>query len=126
MSRLRAPEVIRWGSRDPAAPLIVLFDDDDGEKNLATYARYLPEGAAYASVQVPLPQKQGFAAFREWLDERAAPVPVVLVGFGGGATFAGGLLLADPERFAAAALLYGALPFDTDVSDRVMPRSWRS
>jgi phospholipase/carboxylesterase len=43
-------------------------------------------------------------------------VPVVLVGVGGGGAVAGGLLLADPTRFAAAALLYGTLPFDTGLS----------
>jgi len=36
----------------------------------------------------------------------------VLVGVGGGAALAGRLVLADPTRFAAAALLYGTLPFD--------------
>jgi phospholipase/carboxylesterase len=36
----------------------------------------------------------------------------VLVGFSGGAAFAGGLLLAEPARYAGAAILYGTLPFD--------------
>ena len=40
---------------------------------------------------------------------------MVLVGFSGGAAFAGGLLLDDPERFAGAAVLYGTLPFDAGV-----------
>jgi phospholipase/carboxylesterase len=54
--------------------------------------------------------------FRTWLDD-VAPVgrPVVLVGFSGGAAFAGGLLLQDPQRFAGAAILYGTLPFDAGV-----------
>jgi phospholipase/carboxylesterase len=54
--------------------------------------------------------------FRAWLDT-AAPAgrPVVLVGFSGGAAFAGGLLLDDPDRFAAAAVLYGTVPFDAGV-----------
>jgi phospholipase/carboxylesterase len=56
------------------------------------------------------------AWFRTWLDA-AAPAgrPVVLVGFSGGAAFAGGLLLSDPQRFAGAAILYGTLPFDAGV-----------
>jgi phospholipase/carboxylesterase len=107
---------IRWGLGDPTAPLIVLIQGpgDATEKDLAAFAPVLPVGAGYASVRVLLPpSEQGFASFRRWLDEQAAArVPVVLVGFGSGAAFAGGLLLADPTRFAAAGLLYGALPFD--------------
>jgi phospholipase/carboxylesterase len=51
-----------------------------------------------------------------WLDE-VAPLgrPVLLVGFSGGAAFAGGLVLADPSRYAGAAILSGTLPFDAGV-----------
>lgn len=137
MTRHGSPAAIRWGSRDPEAPLIVLFHGRDAnETDMAWLAPYLPDGAAYASVRGPLAEGGGFAWFadggvgrplpdslavtmawfREWLDERAAPqVPVVLVGFSHGAVFAGGLLLADPLRFAAAGLLYGTLPFDAGV-----------
>lgn len=113
--------VMRWGSRDPEAPLIVLFQGcDAAERDTVTFARHLPRGAAYTSVGVslaaPREQPQGFTPFRGWLDEHpASQVPVVLVGFGSGAAFAGGLLLTDPTRFAAAALLYGTLPFDAGV-----------
>ena len=56
------------------------------------------------------------AWFRTWLDTVApAGRPVVLVGFSGGAAFAGGLVLADPQRFSGAAILYGTLPFDAGV-----------
>ncbi|HEU4667974.1 MAG TPA: phospholipase, partial [Arthrobacter sp.] len=56
------------------------------------------------------------ASFRSWLDSVApAGRPVVLVGFSGGAAFAGGLLLSDPQRYAGAAILYGTLPFDAGV-----------
>ncbi|HEX4867558.1 MAG TPA: hypothetical protein VFV32_08010 [Acidimicrobiales bacterium] len=41
--------------------------------------------------------------------------PVVVVGFSGGAAFAGGLALDDPQRYAGAAFLYGTLPFDAGV-----------
>jgi phospholipase/carboxylesterase len=37
---------------------------------------------------------------------------VVLVGFSGGAAFAGGLVLGDPARYTGAAILYGTLPFE--------------
>jgi phospholipase/carboxylesterase len=122
VTRLVPSHTIRWGSRDPEAPLIVLFADSDlpggaPGKEMATFARYLPDGACYACVRLPRAwpddPARTLAWFRAWLDEqRLAPVPVVLVGFGGGAAFAGGQLLADPTRFAAAALLYGTLPFD--------------
>lgn len=137
MTRLGTPVVLRWGSRDPEAPLIVLFHGRDAtEKDMAWLAPYLPRGAAYASIRAPLTEGRGFAWFandpigrplvdsiavtmawfREWLDVRAGPqIPVVLVGFSHGAVFAGGLLLADPLRFAAAGLLRGALPFDAGV-----------
>jgi phospholipase/carboxylesterase len=56
------------------------------------------------------------AWFRCWLDEVApSGRPVVVVGFSGGAAFAGGLVLSDPHRFAGAAILYGTLPFDAGV-----------
>jgi hypothetical protein len=56
------------------------------------------------------------AWFRAWLDTVAPPGrPVVLVGFSGGAAFAGGLLLDDPSRDAGAAVLYGTLSFDAGV-----------
>ena len=51
--------------------------------------------------------------FRGWLDDVAPHGrPVVLIGFSGGAAFAGGLVLDDPARYAGAAILYGTLPFD--------------
>jgi phospholipase/carboxylesterase len=54
--------------------------------------------------------------FRAWLDDLVPPArPVILVGFSGGAVFAGGLVLDQPARFAGAALLYGPLPFDAGV-----------
>ncbi|MGH3982723.1 MAG: phospholipase [Pseudonocardiaceae bacterium] len=137
MTQLGTPVAIRWGSRDPEAPLIVLLHARGAtEKDMVWLAPYLPQGAAYTSIRAPLTEGRGFAWFancgigrplpgslavsmawfREWLDERAPPqVPVVLVGLHHGAVFAGGLLLADPLRFAAAGLLCGALPFDAGV-----------
>ncbi|MGA8211121.1 MAG: hypothetical protein WB798_13320 [Nocardioidaceae bacterium] len=41
--------------------------------------------------------------------------PVLLVGFSGGASFAGGVALDEPERVAGLATLYATLPFDAGV-----------
>lgn len=41
--------------------------------------------------------------------------PVILVGFSGGAVFAGGLILTDPARYLGAATLSGTLAFDADI-----------
>jgi phospholipase/carboxylesterase len=50
--------------------------------------------------------------FTAWLDDFAPERPVHLIGFSGGAAFAGGLILDRPQRFAGAAILYGTMPFD--------------
>jgi phospholipase/carboxylesterase len=55
--------------------------------------------------------------FRAWLDAVApAGRPVLLVGFSGGAAFAGGLVLDDPARYAGAAVLHGTLPFEAGLA----------
>ena len=43
----------------------------------------------------------------------------MLVGFSGGAAFAGGLILDDPSRYTGAAILSGTLPFDAGVPTTV-------
>ena len=54
--------------------------------------------------------------FRDWLDSVAVEGrPVILIGFSGGAAFAGGLLLDAPARYAGAAILCGTLPFEAGV-----------
>lgn len=132
-----APVVATAGSADPKAPLVVLLHGrGSNERDILGLAGALPEGAAYAAVRAPIAEGGGYAWFanrgigrpvaeslagtmawfRTWLDG-AAPAgrPVVLVGFSGGAAFAGGLLLSDPGRYAGAAILYGTLPFDAGV-----------
>ncbi|RAK28086.1 phospholipase/carboxylesterase [Actinoplanes lutulentus] len=106
------------------------------EREILALSAHLPAGLGYAAVRAPISEGAGFAWFanrgigrpvasslrtgmdwfRGWLDA-AVPVgrPVVLVGFSGGAAFAGGLLLDDPGRYAGAAILYGTLPFDAGV-----------
>jgi phospholipase/carboxylesterase len=129
--------VVTAGNPDPAAPLVVLLHGRGShEGEIVGLAAYLPDSFAYAAVRAPIDLGGGFAWFanrgigrpvaeslrstmdwfRPWLDDVApAGRPVVLVGFSGGAAFAGGLLLDDPERYAAAAALYGTMPFDAGV-----------
>jgi phospholipase/carboxylesterase len=131
------PVVVHRGSEAPEAPLVVLLHGrGSDEREIAALAGHLPVGPAYAAVRAPIAEGGGFAWFanrgigrpvteslsdtmawfRGWLDQ-AAPAgrPVVLVGFSGGAAFAGGLLLSEPDRYAGAAILYGTLPFDAGV-----------
>jgi phospholipase/carboxylesterase len=134
---LAEPTVATYGSDDPAAPLVVLLHGRGShEADILGLAPHLPAGPAYAAVRAPIAEGGGYAWFanrgigrpipaslaettawfRGWLDEVApAGRPVVLVGFSGGAAFAGGLLLQDPQRFAGAAVLHGTLPFDAGV-----------
>ncbi len=137
MTAFSAPVVAAAGSPDPAAPLVVLLHGrGSSEQDIVSLAHHLPAGPAYAAVRAPIAEGGGYAWFanrgigrpvaeslretmdwfRGWLDE-AAPSgrPVVLVGFSGGAAFAGGLLLDDPGRYAGAAILYGTVPFDAGV-----------
>lgn len=125
------------GGTDPTAPLVVLLHGRGShEHEIIELAKHLPAGPAYAAVRAPIAEGGGYAWFanrgigrpvaaslaetmswfREWLDG-FAPVgrPVILVGFSGGAAFAGGLALQDPRRFAGVAILYGTLPFDAGV-----------
>jgi phospholipase/carboxylesterase len=115
---------------------VLLHGRGSHEREILALADHLPTGPAYAAVRAPIAEGGGFAWFanrgigrpvaeslaetlawfREWLDAVAPPGrPVVLAGFSGGAAFAGGLLLSDPERFAGAAILYGTLPFDAGI-----------
>jgi phospholipase/carboxylesterase len=132
-----APVVTTYGATDPSAPLVVLLHGrGSNEREIVALAPHLPDTASYAAVRAPIAEGGGFAWFanrgigrpvpaslaatmdwfRDWLDDVApAGRPVILVGFSGGAAFAGGLLLADPARFAGAAILYGTLPFDAGV-----------
>jgi phospholipase/carboxylesterase len=134
---LSAPVVGTYGSDDPAAPLVVLFHGRGAdESSILPLAQLLPTGPAYAAVRAPIVEGGGFAWFanrgigrpraeslretmdwfRVWLDE-VAPTsrPVVLIGFSGGAAFAGGLALDEPSRYTGLAVSHGTLPFDAGV-----------
>jgi phospholipase/carboxylesterase len=132
------PPVVAWrGATGPDAPLVVLLHGrGSDEADIIALADHLPDDLAYAAVRAPIAEGGGYAWFanrgigrpvaesltgtmawfRAWLDE-ATQVgrPVVLVGFSGGAAFAGGLVLDDPGRYAGAVILYGTLPFDAGV-----------
>ncbi|WP_296604806.1 luciferase family protein [Nocardioides sp.] len=133
-----APVVATHGSTDPTAPLVVLLHGrGSDESEILGLAPHLPAGPAYAAVRAPIAEGGGYAWFanrgvgrpvagslrdtmdwfRHWLDDLApAGRPVVLVGFSGGAAFAGGLVLDDPGRYAGAAVLFGTLPFDAGLT----------
>jgi phospholipase/carboxylesterase len=137
MTTFSDPVVAFHGSTDPSAPLVVLLHGRGShEQDIISLAPHLPDGPTYAAVRAPISEGGGFAWFanrgigrpvaeslaetmrwfRDWLDEVAPPGrPVLLAGFSGGAAFAGGLVLADPSRYAGAAILYGTLPFDAGV-----------
>lgn len=128
------PVVATYGSTDPTAPLVVLLHGrGSNETEILGLAAHLPTGPEYIAVRAPIAEGGGYAWFANrgigrplagslrstmdwfsaWLDEVApAGRPVLLVGFSGGAAFAGGLVLDDPSRYAGAAVLYGTLPFD--------------
>ncbi|UTT71210.1 serine esterase [Arthrobacter sp. DNA4] len=131
------PTVV-WHTPDTTdRPLVVLLHGRGAdETGIIGLAGHLPAGPSYAAVRAPIPAGGGYAWFanrgigrpvaeslnqtmawfRKWLDNVAPPGrQVILVGFSGGAAFAGGLLLSDPQRFAGAAILNGTLPFDAGV-----------
>lgn len=132
-----APVTATYGATDPTAPLVVLLHGrGSNERDIVSLAPHLPNGVAYAAVRAPIGEGAGFAWFanrgigrpvaasleatmgwfRDWLDDVApGGRPVILIGFSGGAAFAGGLVLADPTRYSGAAILYGTLPFDAGV-----------
>ena len=137
MTHFAEPTVAWRGSTDPPAPLVVLLHGrGSNETEIIALADHLPKELAYASVRAPISEGGGYAWFanrgigrpiaasiadtmawfRTWIDG-VAPIgrTVFLVGFSGGAAFAGGLILDQPKRYAGAAILFGTLPFDADI-----------
>ena len=131
------PTVAWRGAGDRATPLVALLHGRGShEQDIIGLADLLPTGATYAAVGAPIREGDGYAWFvnrgigrpvaesladtiawfRRWLDDVApAGRPVVLAGFSGGATFAAGVVLTDPTRFAGLATLYATIPFDAGV-----------
>lgn len=132
-----APVVVeKVGSSDETAPLVVLLHGrGSDERDMLGLAAELPAELSYAAVRAPIAEGAGYAWFanrgigrpiaeslrstmdwfRGWLDDASKVRPVVLVGFSGGAAFAGGLVLDDPNRYRGVAILYGTVPFDAGV-----------
>ena len=131
-----APVVASYGGGSNAALVVLLHGRGSNEADIIALAEHLPVGPEYVAVRAPIAEGGGFAWFanrgigrpiaesladtsawfRMWLDETfPREQPVLLVGFSGGAAFAGGLILADPLRYAGAAILSGTLPFDAGV-----------
>lgn len=137
MSAFAEPVVAWHGADDPGTPLVVLLHGrGSDEREIVGLADHLPPGPSYVALRAPIAEGGGYAWFanrgvgrpvaasladavrwfRGWLDSVAGPErPVFLVGFSGGATFAGGAALDDPTRFAGLATLYATLPFDAGV-----------
>ncbi|WP_068400959.1 alpha/beta hydrolase [Kribbia dieselivorans] len=137
MSDFPEPSVAWHQPDDSAQPLVVLLHGRGAdESTIIGLAEHLPAGLSYVAVRAPIAEGGGYAWFANrgigrpvaeslaatiawfhtWLDEVAPPGrPVVLIGFSGGAAFAGGVLLDDPTRLAGAAILKGTLPFDAGV-----------
>lgn len=139
---MSAAPVVHW-SAEPAAragtPLVVaLHGRGADERSFAGLAPHLAPGTTVASVRAPIAEGGGYAWFRnrgigrplpdsmaetaahlfDWLDEAAEPHSgVSLLGFSGGMAMAGGLLLLRPERFTAAVLLSGTLPWDAGLPE---------
>jgi phospholipase/carboxylesterase len=135
MNTLTTP-VVAWaaGADNPEAPLVVLLHGRGAdEHSILSLVPHLPVGPSYAAVRAPIAEGGGYAWFANkgiglpvaesleettdwfaaWLDEVAPEGrPVVLVGFSGGAAFAGGVILRWPGRTAGAAILLGTLPFE--------------
>ena len=137
MTTFTTPVVAWHGERDDERPLVVLLHGrGSSEADIIALADHLPDGPVYAALRAPIAEGGGYAWFanrgigrpvaeslaqtmawfRTWLDDLVpAGRPVILIGFSGGAAFAGGLILDDPGRYAGAAILYGTLPFDAGV-----------
>ena len=131
------PVVATHDSSDSSAPLVVLFHGrGSSESDIIALAAELPPDLSYAAVRAPISEGGGYAWFANrgigrpvadslrstmdwfhaWLEQAAPPErSVVLVGFSGGAAFAGGLALDKPDRYRGAAILYGTVPFDAGV-----------
>lgn len=120
--RAGRPVVVALHGRGHDETTLVPLAPDLGDVVLACPRGIWPEGSGYAWWQMHAlghPVARSLASTRaallSWLDAEVGDVRVALLGFSDGATTAGDLLLAAPQRFEAAVLLAGALPWTTDL-----------
>ncbi|MEE1801369.1 alpha/beta hydrolase [Streptomyces sp. NPDC101062] len=136
------PLVVSWSraeaDREGTPLLVALHGRGSDERTFAEIAPYLPEDTTLAFVRAPIAEGGGYAWFAnrgigrpvaaslaagtaqllDWLSTVAARHrSVSLLGFSGGMAMAGGLLLAEPARFASAVLLSGTLPWDAGLPE---------
>jgi phospholipase/carboxylesterase len=121
-----------------STPLVIFLHGRGADENdLIDISERLPRTFAYASVRAPVALEWGgftwfenrtpphppatasvrasVVAFRTWLNDPAiasASETCYLFGFSAGMMMAGALLIDDPQRFAGAVLLSGALVLD--------------
>jgi phospholipase/carboxylesterase len=124
--------------RDGTHLVVALHGRGADETAFRGLDKLLPTGTTVASVRAPIGEGGGWAWFANrgigrpvaesiadtarqlfgWLDGVAGGfASVSLFGFSGGTAMAGGLLLAEPQRFAAAVLLAGTLPWDAGLPE---------
>jgi phospholipase/carboxylesterase len=143
---LPADYVVRWrkarGDSAKRPPLLILLHGRGAdESDLFTLAPSFDPRFAVAAIRAPLTTdesgytwcesrspgryigeslRETLTWFQRWLDElargRPEPQDVFLLGFSAGMAMASALVLDEPQRYAGAILLSGALPFDTDLS----------
>jgi phospholipase/carboxylesterase len=137
--------IVTWrlpAKRGPRTPLVLLLHGRGAdEHDLIDVADALPPAFAYASARAPVALPGGGY---NWFEDRGVARPVTrslrgsidgvrawldgpdtaafnrertyLFGFSAGMMMGGALLLDDPDRFAGAVLLSGAIAFDADVA----------
>lgn len=110
--------VVALHGRGAGEQSLAVLAPDLGDVVLACPRGPWPEGTGAAWWQmhaIGYPVAASLARTRRrllrWLDDEVGDAPLALLGFSDGATTAGDLLLAEPERFRAAVLLAGALPW---------------
>ncbi len=134
----RFPPPVVVTQTKPGAPLVLLLHGRGSDaSDIISLARLLPAAYAYVALQAPIVEGTGYAWFAnrgigrpvaeslaetmnwfdDWLNDYREPKqPVSVVGFSGGAAFAGGLMLAHPDRYVGTAILSGNLPFEAGLA----------
>jgi phospholipase/carboxylesterase len=130
-------EHVAWSKpiheRSGSRLVVALHGRGSDESSMTGLSAYLPSDVTVAAPRGPVHVGGGFtwfanrgigrpieesikdtgAALFAWLDDVSADHrDVIVLGFSGGTAMAGGLILAEPQRFSGAVLLSGTLPWD--------------